>query len=266
MNITHFVTSGEPRYCHASYPQKWYCPVCMKHFVKGDRVRHDRQNRRHITRLEARLALQKQSSNLAPEQPQSRNQDPQNQPWPAELEQETQDVIQGVNQVFAETWPLLQPSPLTNSEKSEKVVDFLTSASDAETIRAAFQLNYEVARVSNRQYAALMTYLHNILPPLATKVDELATAVEELAKQNSAATSLQQFPTLTFTPQAAVLGLSNPADDSTSSGSQPANETEPGSKRHPSDSDGLDEPPSKHQRLKVTQSINLLDELDNFSQ
>lgn len=103
--------------------------------------------------------------------------------------------------------------PLINSEKPEKVVDFLTSATDAETVRAAFQLNYEVARVSNRQYAALMTYLHNILAPLATKVDELATAVEELAKQNSAATSLQQFPILTFTPQAALEELQKTLND-----------------------------------------------------
>lgn len=87
--------------------------------------------------------------------------------------------------------------PLVHSDKPEKVVDFLTSATDAEVMRALYQLTYETVRNSNRQYAALLSYLDS-------EMLRLNTAVEELVNQNRAASSLQQFPVLNLTPQQAL--------------------------------------------------------------
>lgn len=90
--------------------------------------------------------------------------------------------------------------PLVTPEKPEKVVDFLTTATDSEVGRAAYQLIYEFVRVYNRQFAAQLTYLNQA-------VTRLTGMVEELQSQNRELTNLQQFPVLTTTPEEALTEL-----------------------------------------------------------
>lgn len=90
--------------------------------------------------------------------------------------------------------------PLARLPEPQKVADFLTSAADAEVIRANFKLNTEMVMLMNQQYAAQLNFLQNT-------VEAQAKSLRDLTDRLRDAENLQQYPILSITPDQALQEL-----------------------------------------------------------